>query len=106
MPFGPISASRPWVRSLRIFLGLMPLGFERLIERKYALPVILHADYGPAVLLRLFVKCGREGADLAVGQALRWPVSVFTHRVIVQHQHLQPRTRSGGGPFEHLLVAD
>src|SRR5262249_4977299 len=76
-----------------------------LLKRKGALPVILHADHRPAVLLRLVVKRLREGADLAVGQALGWAIGVFARGVVVQHQHLQARPGSSAGPLQHLPVA-
>ena len=41
-----------------------------LLEREDPLPVVLHADDDPALLLRLVVERLREGADLGVGQAL------------------------------------
>src|SRR5262249_30045319 len=47
-----------------------------LLEREDALPVVLHADDGPALRLRLVVERGREGADPAVGQALRRAIGV------------------------------
>src|SRR5262245_26071511 len=74
-------------------------------EREDALPVVLHADHRPVLLLRLLVERGREGADLAVGQALRRPVGVFAGGVVVQHQHLEPRAGAGAAPFQHLAVA-
>jgi len=42
-------------------------GDALLVERKDALPVVLHADDRPAVLLRLIVKRLGEGADLGIG---------------------------------------
>src|SRR5262249_18716204 len=39
----------------------------RLLERKDALPVVLHTDHRPAILLRLVVERLCEGANLAVG---------------------------------------
>src|SRR5208337_4578320 len=58
-----------------------------LFEREDALPVVLHADDEPAVLLRLVVERLRERADLRVGQPLSRPIGVFAFRVIVQHDH-------------------
>src|SRR5215472_4391961 len=62
------------------------LGFT-LVESKDAVPVALHADHGPAVLLRLAVELRRKPADLGVGQPARRAVGVFALRVVVQHQH-------------------
>src|SRR5271168_2844361 len=75
-----------------------------LIEREDALPVVLHADDGPAVLLCLIIKRRREGADLSIGQALRRTVGVFPLPVVMQHQHHQPRTVARSGVFQHLSV--
>ena len=52
-----------------------------LVKRKDALPVVLHADDGPAILLRLVVQRLRKGADLGVGKSLRRTVGVFALRV-------------------------
>jgi hypothetical protein len=41
--------------------------FRILFEAKDAFPVILHADYRPAILLRLIVQCLGKGADFGVG---------------------------------------
>src|SRR5262249_26470060 len=76
-----------------------------VLERKNVLPVILHADHRPAVLLRLVVKRLREGADLAVGQAGGGAVSVFARSIVMQHEHLEPRASAGAGPLKHLPVA-
>ena len=43
------------------------------LEREDALPVVLHADHRPAVLLGLVVERRGEGADLAVGQPCAGP---------------------------------
>ncbi len=40
------------------------------------LPVALHADHGPAALLRLVIKRLGEGADLEVWQPLRRPIGI------------------------------
>ena len=74
-------------------------------ERKDALPVVLHADHGPAFLLRFVVKRLGEGADLAGGKPLCRPVGVFAFRIVMHHQHHQPRTIAGPGVFKHLPVA-
>src|SRR5262249_10946777 len=79
-------------------------GARLAVERKHAIPVVLHADDRPAVLLRLCVELGRERADLTVGQPLRGPVGILALVVVVQHQHLQPRACAGAGVLQHLAV--
>src|SRR5262245_1530424 len=70
-----------------------------------ALPVGLHADDQPALLLRLVVKCLGEGADPGVRQSLRRAVGVFAYRIVVQENRRQPRATARLGVFEHLAVA-
>src|SRR5271156_7248994 len=72
-----------------------------LVERENLVPVVFHADHGPTVLLRFFVQCRRESPDLAVGQTLGRPISVFARRIVVKEEHLQPRTGSGTRPLQH-----
>src|SRR4029077_8307138 len=76
-----------------------------VFKRKDYLPIVLHADDSPAVLLRLIVKGLRERADLRIGQARGRAVGVFAFRVVVKHQHAKSRTAAGFGVFEHLLIA-
>src|SRR5262245_47074983 len=59
-----------------------------LLERKHSLPVVLHADHRPAVLLGLVIKRWSESADLAVRQTLRRAIGVFAGGIVMQHQHL------------------
>ena len=73
---------------------------------KTCLPIVLHADDGPAVLLRLLVKRRREGTQFDVRQSARRAVGVFARRIIVQHQQLEPRAAAALRVFQHLLVAD
>src|SRR5262245_19026090 len=80
-------------------------GARFALEREDALPVVLHADHVPAVLLRFVVKRLGEGADLGRGQPLRRAVGVLAFVVVVQHQHFLPRARAGTGPLQHLAVA-
>jgi hypothetical protein len=75
-----------------------------LLEREDALPVVLHADHRPAVLLSLVVKRLSEGADLGVRQALRRTVGIFALRVVVQHEHHQPRTVARPRVLQHLPI--
>ena len=48
-----------------------------LLEGEDAVPVVLHADHDPALLLRLVVERRREDADLRRRQSLRGAVRVF-----------------------------
>ena len=76
-----------------------------LLGREDRLPVVLHADDGPAILLRLFVQRRREGAEFDVRQSECRTVGVFARRIIVQHQQLEPRAAAALRVFQHLLVA-
>src|SRR6266511_652989 len=93
----------PWSVIERLDASPRALAAGALLEREDALPVVLHADYRPAFVLRLVVERRRKGADLAVGQTLRRAVGVLSRSVVVQHEHLQPR--AGAGPLQHLPVA-
>src|SRR5437773_5887863 len=75
------------------------------LEGEYLLPVVLHADHCPAVLLRLVIESLRESADLRVRQTLRRAIGIFALRVVVQDEHREPRPVSGLGVLQHLLVA-
>ena len=48
---------------------------------------------------------GLKVAELGVGQPARRAVGIFALRVVVQHQHHQPRAVAGAGIFQHLAVA-
>jgi hypothetical protein len=74
-------------RDFAAWLGLVPQQISTLFERENTLPVILHADHNPAVLLCLIIQCLCEGADLRVGKSLCRTISVFTLGIVVQHQH-------------------
>ena len=76
-----------------------------LIKRENALPVVLHADYGPAILLRFVMERLSEYSDLRVWKSLGWPVRIFALRVVVQHQHHQSCAVAGPGVFQHLPVS-
>jgi len=69
------------------------------------LPVVLHADDHPAVLLGLVVQSLGECADLGVRQSLGRSVRIFARRIVVEDEHFEPRAFTGPGVFEHLLVA-
>src|SRR5262245_27607543 len=74
------------------------------IEGEDALPVVPHADDRPALLLRLVVERLREGSDLGRGQALRRTIVILPFRVVVQHQHREPRAVAGLRVLEQLPV--
>ena len=46
-----------------------------------------------------------ERAYLGVGKALGWPIGIFARRIIVEDEHFEPRTVTGPGVFQHLLIA-
>ena len=76
-----------------------------VLKGKNHLPILLHADDCPAVLLRLVVERLRERADFRVGKPFSGTVRVLPLCVIVQHEQRKPRAVAGLGIFEHLLVA-
>src|SRR5262245_8497317 len=67
-------------------------GMARLLglKRKDCFPIILHADHGPTVLLRLIVKRLREGADLRIGKPVSRAVRILAGGVVMQDDHRQP----------------
>src|SRR5262245_57905452 len=71
-----------------------------LLEWKHSVPVILHADHMPALLVGLRHQGIGEGAD----PGLR-PVGVLTRGVVVVDEHHQTGAAAGLGPLEHLAVA-
>src|SRR5262249_17333764 len=64
-----VSASCPEGRVMSRMV-ITSCGTGSFIEGEDALPVVLHADHGPPLLLRLVVERLREGTDLRVGEAL------------------------------------
>ena len=70
------------------------------LESEDGLPVVFHADDGPAVLLRLDHERVAERADLRLGA-----VGELAYRVVVMHEHHQPRAIACPGPLQHLLIA-
>jgi hypothetical protein len=52
-------------------------------EGEDAFPVVLHADHGPAVLLRLVEQLLRKRAYLGVGKAVGWAIGIFALGVVV-----------------------
>ena len=75
------------------------------VKAEDAFPVVLHADHGPPVLLGLIEQLLGERAYLGVGKALGWPIGIFARRIIVEDEHFEPRTVTGPGAFQHLLIA-
>ena len=69
------------------------------------LPIVLHADDGPAVFLRMVFQRGREVTVFHVRQSARGAVGKFAGRVVVQHEQLEPRAAAALRVFQHLLVA-
>ncbi len=56
------------------------------LKRKNHLPIVLHADDSPAVLLCFIVEGLSESADLRIGKPFSGPVGVFPLGVIVQDE--------------------
>src|SRR5262245_14314611 len=96
----------PRERTCAVQLGMSALGQKRTssVECKYALPVVLHANHGPGLLLRLVVKRLGKCPDLGVWQSLCWAIGIFAFRIVVHHQHHQTRASAGPGVFKHLPV--
>ena len=80
-------------------------GDRGLRGREDGLPIVLHADHGPAVLLRVLFQRGREVTVFDVRQSARGTVGKFARRVVVQHEQLEPRAAAALRVFQHLLVA-
>ncbi len=79
--------------------------WHSLLECKNLLPIVLHANDCPAVLLRLVIQRLRERADFGVVQSLSGTVRILSLCIVVQHEHRDPRAVARFGVFEHLLVA-
>src|SRR5262249_47201958 len=75
------------------------------VKGENTFPVVLYADYDPAVLLGLIEQLLGECAYSCVGKALGWPIGIFARRIIVEDEHFEPRTVTGPGVFQHLLIA-
>src|SRR5262249_59692984 len=94
------------MRDRRDFLTGAIISNASLFEREDALPVVLHADHDPTLLLRLVVERRGEGADLGVGQPARRTVGVLALRIVVEHEHREPYAVAGSRVLEHLPIAD
>jgi hypothetical protein len=77
--------------------GALPERLYTLLECEDPLPVVLHADDCPAVLLRFIIQRLSERADLRVGKSLRRSVGILALGVVVQHQQRQPSAVAGLG---------
>src|SRR5436190_20581434 len=72
------------ISNLFSLLSPFPLvEFLSLLEYKNLLPIVLHADDNPAVLLRLVIERLRERADFRVGQSLCWAIRILSLRVVM-----------------------
>jgi hypothetical protein len=58
---------------------VVPIGdFAALLEGEDTPPVVLYADYNPAILRRLIIQPLCEGADLRVGESSCRTISVYS----------------------------
>src|SRR6185436_6306722 len=80
------------------------VGDASWFESEDALPVLLHADDGPALLLGLVVEGLGERADLAGGETGSRSVRVLARRIVVQHQHHESCSVARARVLEHLTV--
>src|SRR5215471_13813709 len=85
-------------------LGCAAVEARSGLEREDPLPVLLHADDGPALLPRLVVQRLGERADSAGRQPGGRAVGVLPPRVVVEQEHRQPRAVAGPRVLEHLPV--
>src|SRR5215813_2916336 len=70
-----------------------------------AVPIILHANHYPTLVLRLVMERLGEGTALGVWQSLCRAVGVLALGIIMQHEHREPRTITGTCVLQHLSVA-
>src|SRR5205085_9892705 len=63
-----------------------------LFEWENPLPVVLHTDHRPAAFVCFVIERRAESAELGIGQACCRAIGIFAYRVVVQHQHFQPRS--------------
>ena len=83
----------------------MTCGLIGACGREDGLPIVLHADDGPAIFLRLLVKRLREGTQLDVPQSQGRTVGVFAGCIIVQHEQHEPCAAAALRVFQHFPVA-
>src|ERR1043166_897198 len=65
-----------------LVLAMLRHRLSLFLEREDPLPIVLHADHDPALLLRLGHQRVREGADLRLRS-----VGVLARGVVVVHEH-------------------
>src|SRR5262249_35210151 len=70
-----------------------------------AVPIVLHANHYPTLVLRLVMERLGERTDLGVWQSLCRAVGVLALGIIMQHEHREPRTITGTCVLQHLSVA-
>jgi hypothetical protein len=70
------------------------------------IPVVLHADDEPAVLLCFIVEGLGEGADLGVWKPQRRTIGLLALCIVMQYEHAEPLSLPGLGVLKHLPVAD
>jgi hypothetical protein len=75
----------------------------RLLEREDALPVVLHPNDEPAVLLRFVVQRAESSRPWCLA-GLRGTIGVFTACVVVQHDHRRAYAVDRLGVLQHLPV--
>src|SRR5271166_3764877 len=75
-----------------------------VLKGENTLPVVLHADDDPAILLCLIVERLGEGPDPRVRQTFGGTVGILSLRIIMEHQHRKPRAVAGLGVFQHLAI--
>src|SRR5215470_8170444 len=95
MPFQTVGAHRvhqgktELSNLFSLFSPLPPVECLSWLECKNLLPIILHADDSPTVLLRLVVKCLRERADFGGRQPFSRTVRILARGIVVQNDHRQ-----------------
>src|SRR5260221_2715716 len=90
-----VRASAAIKRMSLFFMAMSPL----LFESENFLPVVLHADHGPAAGIG-FVEPLVEAADARFAV-----VGPFAAGVVVVNVEAETRALAGGGPLQHLQVA-
>src|SRR5271156_2729799 len=76
-----------------------------LVERENTLPIVLHADHNPTVLVCSSHQRFGESPDVRIRTTAGWPIGVLAVSVIVMHQHHQSSAVTRLRPFQHLLIA-
>src|SRR5580658_9202309 len=76
-----------------------------LVERKNTLPIVLHADHDPTVLVRFSHQSLGKSADVSIRKTAARAIGVLARCVVVMHQHHQVRAIARLRPFQHLGIA-